>query len=248
MKLIFTQHNIEQVYHIGGQAYLDVGESNPYYDVDVNIKGMINLLKLCREYDARMVFTSTGAVYGQTEVPHKEDSPCNPMSNYGCSKLSAETYLKKYSATEGVDARIVRFSSIYGEGRKAGPVNIFLRLAHDGKPLLLNGGGMQTRDYVYVEDVCDGMMRVMEYGRRGEVYNLGYGEERTVRDVADIVHDMYPDTVVKTVSGDYNLYDVQRSWFNIDKAKKLGYNPRYDLELGIRYTDMKQTEALVNKN
>jgi len=234
----------DQIYHLAGQAYLNTGEANPYNDLDVNAKGMINLLRLTENTDISLIYTSTGAVYGLSEVPHKEDSACRPMCNYGISKLAAELYLQKWVSTRGVDAKIVRFSSIYGPGRRAGPVNVFLRQAINGKPITVHGSGSQTRDYVHVEDVVRGMELVQERGQRGHIYNLGFGEEHSVAEVAGIVQQIYPSTSIEYVKAEYSPYDLPRSWFDITKARGLGYNPRMHLELGIRSTafDMENSQ------
>ena len=138
----FNDFEPERVFHLAAQAFLATGEINPHIDVDVNVKGMINLLSCLERYPAPMVYTSSGAVYGITDdVPHREDSPCHPMSNYGVSKLAAELYLKKWVKTKGIDAKIVRYSSVYGPGRGHGPVNIFINKALHGLHLTVYGDG-----------------------------------------------------------------------------------------------------------
>jgi len=236
MKLIFDTHKPEQVYHIGGQAYLDKGEANPYYDIDVNIKGMINILRCCTEHNSQLLYTSSGAIYGVGDIPHYEDNKPIPVSNYGCSKLAAEQYLNKWAITEALDAKTVRFSSIYGKGRNAGPVNIFCKRASENKSITIYGSGGQTRDYVHVSDVCNGMILVMERGKRGEAYNLGYGEEHSVSEVAHLVKKHHSSTEILYEKAEYSAYDLPRSWFDVGKAKKLGYNPKIDLPLGVNLT------------
>ena len=232
LELVFKQNNIQQVYHIGGQAFLYKGEANPYYDNDVNVKGTINLVKLCIKYGASLLFTSTGAVYGRNEPPHREDMNCTPLCNYGVSKLSAEKYIQKHCITEDMDAKIVRFSSVYGEGRRHGAVNAFINKAKQGEPITIYGDGSTTRDYIHVDDVCEALYTVMNKGDSGEVYNVGSGVETSLLEVAGLVRRYLP-VEIKMVEREQGKYDVQRNHFNIDKLTALGYSNQFTLKQGI---------------
>jgi len=233
----------DQIYHVAAQAFLGPGENDPCMDMRVNGFGMLNLLKCLEDENIPMVYTSSGAVYGLSEIPHKEDLVCVPMSNYGVSKLAAENYLRKWVKTMGIDAKITRFSSVYGPHRKHGPVNIFINLAKQRKPITVYGQGTQTRDLVHVHDAIRGVERVLERGKRGEIYNIGLGEEHSVMEVAKIVTSVI-NVPIEHVKYEQSAFDLPRSWFDITKVQKLGYNPMMPLELGIRSTifDMERGE------
>lgn len=236
LKKCLDDEEFDMVYHLAAQAFLGPGEEDPYRDAEINVFGMINLLRCLEEHDIPMVYTSSGAVYGISPVlPHVEDAICIPVSNYGVSKLAAEKYLKKWVVTKGIDARIVRFSSVYGPGRKHGPVNIFINKALRNEPLTIYGTGAQTRDMVHIDDALIGLELVLERGRRGEIYNIGTGEEYSVAEVAKIIQKQRSVSITY-VKHDMGPFDLARSWYNIEKAKKLGYRPRMDLELGINST------------
>lgn len=229
-------HRPEFIYHTAAQGLLIPGEKDPYNDVDVNVKGMINILRAIKELelDPVLLYTSSGAVYGNSELPHRENCLCRPMSNYGISKLAAELYLQKEVATWGLNAKIVRFSSVYGHGRKAGPVNLFIDQARKGGPITVHGSGSQTRDLVSIEDVIPGLILVAERGKRGEVYNIGLGEEHSVAEVAYLVKKNFRSVKISFISFQGSPFDLPRSWFDISKAKGLGYKPRIDLDHGIK--------------
>lgn len=232
---IFETNNFSEVYHVAAQAFLGPGEKDPYMDIRVNEFGMINLLKCLEKFDIPMVFTSSGAVYGHSEIPHREDLVCVPVSNYGVSKLAAENYLRKWVITEGVDARIVRFSSVYGPGRKHGAVNIFINQGVAGKPITVFGRGHQTRDFQHIEDAIRGLELALQRGNSGEIFNIGLGEEHSVVEVAKIVQ-RYVDVSIEHIDHELSPFDLPRSWFDITKAGKLGYKPRMGLKLGIQST------------
>ena len=234
IKEVFNKFNPDAVYHCAGQVQPSYGEERPYDDIMGNLYGMINVLKAMEGRDTKMVYTSTGAVYGLSPLPHKENMLCRPVCNYGISKLAAEMYLQKWVATEGIDAKIVRFSSVYGPGRHYGPINIFLERAAEGRNITVFGSGSQTRDFVHVDDVVQGMKLVLERGGRGEVYNVGTGKETSVLEVAKITNKLHPESKLEYKRDVGSVYDLPRSWFDITKTQGLGYIPKMDLDLGIR--------------
>jgi len=232
----FDVGNFDAVYHLAAQAFLSPGEQDPYRDIKINIFGMVNLLRCLEDFDIPMVYTSSGAVYGVTPViPHREDAVCHPVSNYGVSKLAAEKYLQKWVATKNINAKIVRFSSVYGVGRKHGPVNIFIEKALKGKPLTIYGRGTRTRDLIHVTDAIHGLEVVMEKGERGEIYNIGLGEEHSVAEVAEIVQ-RHIDIPITYQEYEFAPFDLKRSYYDISKARRIGYMPKIDLESGIKLT------------
>lgn len=226
----------DRVFHLAGQAFMAPGEKDPHRDVTINTFGMINLLTCLEEWDIPMVYTSSGAVYGISPIlPHKEDAPCFPVSNYGVSKLAGEYYLKKWVATKGVNAKILRFSSVYGLGRSHGPVNIFINKAFESKPLAVYGDGSQTRDLTYIMDAILGLRIVGDKGTPGEIYNIGSGVETSVREVAEIIAENL-GAEITYVEHEFSQFDLKRSWYDLTKANNIGYFPQYTVERGIRRT------------
>jgi UDP-glucose 4-epimerase len=235
LKTVIGHFKPDQIYHMCAQAFLKPGEQNPEMDIKINGLGMVNLLKAIEETKIPMVYTSSGAVYGLSTVPHSEDTMCVPVSNYGISKYAAEQYLRKWAITKNVDAKIIRFSSVYGANRTEGPVNIFINKALKGESLTVYGDGKQTRDMIYVDDALDALELVMEKGVRGETYNIGTGVESSVLDVAKIVSGLTGATVEFTPY-EMSAFDLKRSWYDTTKIQKLGFKPSFNLERGIRET------------
>lgn len=236
LRRLFKAESFDAVYHLAAQPFIAAAEENPYRDVEVNVFGMLNLLRCLEDYPVPMVYTSSGAVYGRLQVlPFKEDAPCMPTTNYAASKLAAEKYLQKWVAVKGIDARITRFCSVYGAGRRHGPVNVFIDKALRGEPLTVYGRGVETRDFTHVSDAVQGLESVMERGRPGEVYNVGTGEEHSVGEVALIVQWLTGAPIVYE-RDELPPHTLRRCWLDVSKARSLGYVPRVDLEVGIAST------------
>jgi UDP-glucose 4-epimerase len=169
-------------------AQMDVRRSvdDPRFDADVNILGLLNLLEAGRRGSLRqVVFASTGgAIYGeQDEFPADEDHPVRPVSPYGVAKLASERYLYYYHCQYGLEATCLRYANVYGPRQnphgEAGVVAIFSRRLLDGEPATINGDGLQTRDYVYVDDVVRANLAAID--RPGfAVFNVGTGVETDV--------------------------------------------------------------------
>jgi len=169
-------------------AQMDVRRSveDPAFDASVNVVGSLNLLEGARRGGVRQVlFASTGgAIYGEQErYPADEDHPTRPLSPYGVSKLAVERYLFYYHHAYGLDATCLRYANVYGERQnphgEAGVVAIFLQRLLSGQPAVINGDGLQTRDYVHVSDVVAANLAAL--GRAGfHTYNVGTGVETSV--------------------------------------------------------------------
>ncbi|MGH9465543.1 MAG: NAD-dependent epimerase/dehydratase family protein [Thermoanaerobaculia bacterium] len=169
-------------------AQMDVRRSteDPVFDAGVNILGTLNLLQAAVEAGVRqVVFASTGgAIYGEQETfPASEEHPTRPVSPYGVSKLAGERYLYYFHVAHGLDVTCLRYANVYGERQnphgEAGVVAIFIERLLAGKPCVINGDGLQTRDYIHVSDAVAANLATL--GRAGfRVYNVGTGVETSV--------------------------------------------------------------------
>jgi UDP-glucose 4-epimerase len=177
-------------------AQMDVRRSvaDPRFDADVNILGLINLLEGARRGSVRqVVFASTGgAIYGEQDVhPAGEHHPVRPVSPYGVAKLASERYLYFYHHQYGLDATCLRYANVYGPRQnphgEAGVVAIFLDRLLAGQQPVINGDGLQSRDYVFVGDVVNANLAAL--GRPGfRIYNVGTGVETDVNTLFAHLH------------------------------------------------------------
>jgi UDP-glucose 4-epimerase len=229
------------VFHAAAQ--IDVRESvrNPLHDAEVNVVGTVNVLRAAVDAGARrVVFASSGgAIYGDTDViPTPEDHPCRPESPYGTAKLCAEAYGGTFSRQAGLEFVALRYANVYGPRQdphgEAGVVAIFAtRLVH-GKPVVINGDGTQTRDYVHVHDVVRANLAAVD-GPAG-VYNIGTGVETDVNTLYRLLAAAAGVTS-NAEHGPAKPGEQRRSCLDTTGARqRLGWRPSIGFDAGARST------------
>ncbi|MFB6151450.1 MAG: NAD-dependent epimerase/dehydratase family protein [Haloarculaceae archaeon] len=203
-----------------------------------NATGAVTVLDAARREDARVVFASSAAVYGQPRsLPIDESDRKTPTSPYGIDKLAADQHARAYADLYGLPTVSLRYFNVYGPGRTAasgsGVVNAFLERARDGETLVVHGDGSQTRDFVHVSDVVDANLRAATTDHVGLAYNVGTGDAVSVREVADRVTRTL-GSGSDVVHGEPRDGDIQHSRASIDRARlKLGFDPTYDFAAGL---------------
>lgn len=236
---VFEAARPEVVFHLAAQADVRISVERPDYDADVNVLGTLRILEAARRHGAQVVFASTGgAIYGECTRPAREDDPRQPLAPYGTSKLCGEEYLATWNRLHGTNHVSLRFGNVFGPRQEphgeAGVVAIFMGLLQDGGTPKIYGDGRQTRDYVFVGDVVDALLRAA--GRDGGVYNVGTGVETSVLGlhraiVAATRIDRDPEHV------DARLGELQRSVLDPSAAEQaLGWRPATPLDEGLRTT------------
>lgn len=184
---LLREERIDAVSHHAAQIDVRHSVANPVDDARSNVVGSLELLEACRRAGvSRVLFASTGgALYGEPEGgrPAGEDHPTNPVSPYGCAKLSIEKYLHYYRVIHGFRAAVLRYANVYGPGQnglgEAGVVAIFAEAILGGRTPRIRGDGEQTRDYVFVGDVVETAARALA-GDRDGTWNVGTGVETSV--------------------------------------------------------------------
>ncbi|MFV2071142.1 MAG: NAD-dependent epimerase/dehydratase family protein [Thermoanaerobaculales bacterium] len=183
---LLVERGVEVLVHHAAQMDVRRSVEDPVFDAEVNIIGLLNLLEAARAGALQqVVFASTGgAIYGEQDFsPAKESHPVRPVSPYGVAKLACERYLFYYHTQYGLDATCLRYANVYGPRQnphgEAGVVAIFARRILDGVQPVIHGDGLQTRDYVYVDDVVQANLAAI--GRPGfATFNVGTGIETDV--------------------------------------------------------------------
>jgi UDP-glucose 4-epimerase len=226
-------------------AQIDVRRSmtDPRYDADVNLGGLLNLLEATVKVGGveRFLFASSGgATYGDTEVvPTPESHPQRPVSNYGASKAASEIYLGVYKAVHGLPFAALRYANVYGPRQdphgEAGVVAIFGGRLLAGKPCTIYGDGGQTRDYVFVGDVARANLMAAERGLDGAV-NVGTGVETDVVRLHALLAAA-AGSQAKAEHAPGRLGEQRRSCLDPrEAARLLGWKPEVDLAEGLRRT------------
>ena len=232
---VFKDTGVDIVLHMGAQAYIPPGEAEPVQNAIDNVAGTVNVLESARRAGAAVIFTSSGAIYGNIQrIPVHEEVICRPESHYGISKLCAEEYAKFYYYKRELPVTITRFSSVYGSGRKAGPINMMCERAVNGEPVTIFGDGSVTRDVTYVDDVVEGLKLCIDgIIPCGDTYNIASGRQTSVKRIADTIQS----TLGKPLTIDYKPEvpgDIKVNYFDISKAQRYGYNPKVSLEEGVK--------------
>jgi UDP-glucose 4-epimerase len=240
---VFRSEKPDAVVHLAAQAAVSRSVEDPRLDADINVMGSINLLECGRQTGARrFVYVSTGgAGYGDTEViPTPEDHPTKPVSPYGVSKVAAELYLGCWESLHGVRGIVLRLANIYGPRQnphgEAGVVAIFADRLLRGEPCIINGDGLQTRDYVYVGDVAEAARLALERPEARGAVNIGTGVETSVVTLferllaASGVHG-------EARHGPARPGEQRRSLLDATRARDvLGWTARVTLDEGLRRT------------
>jgi UDP-glucose 4-epimerase len=170
------------VFHLVSTTLPKSSNDNPFYDVETNVLGSLRLFNLCREHGVRkLVFVSSGGtVYGPPRgLPVPEDHPTDPISSYGIHKLAVEKYLQLIHRLHGLEYRILRPANLYGPRQRLdtaqGAVAVFLDRALRGEPIQIWGDGSVVRDYVYIEDAVDAIVRAARFEGEPRIFNIGSG-------------------------------------------------------------------------
>jgi UDP-glucose 4-epimerase len=228
-------------------AQIDVRRSvqDPRFDAEVNILGSLNLFEAALAAGVRhCIFASTGgAIYGEQDYfPADEMHSVRPLSPYGIAKLAVEKYLDYYRAVHGFNYTILRYANVYGPRQnskgEAGVVAIFCeRMIHNEMPII-NGDGMQTRDYVYVGDVVSANLLALEAQTEAanDIFNIGTGKET---DVKTVFHTLqrYLGTDFPEQHGPAKVGEQRRSVLDWRRAERqLGWRPTVDLDTGLKLT------------
>lgn len=240
--------HIDIVFHLAAQINPAKAVSDPVLDFDVNARGTLNILEAARQNDvAKFVFASTN-VYGTPKyVPTDETHPIDLLSPYAASKLAGEGYSIVYHNTYGIRTARLRFSNIYGPRQttksESGVVALFLQHLFSGQPLVVFGDGEQTRDFVYVMDIVQGLVRASILSAAdGESFNIGFGAETSINWLAEQLPAIAGKVIDRKFETSYThgpirSADFRRGWMDITKARRtLGYNPTVSLEDGLKET------------
>jgi UDP-glucose 4-epimerase len=222
------------VFHLAAQRDVRRSVDDPAFDAGVNIAGTAAVLDAARRAGARrLVLASTAAVYGRpTELPTRETSPVAPISPYGASKAAAESYLALFTRLHGLSTLALRMANVYGPRQdpdgEAGVVAIFAAAAATGSPAVVYGDGLQTRDYVHVDDAVAAFLAAAQSPAAGEL-NVSTGRETPVREIAERL-GLAVDHVPRRHG------EIDRSCLDpTEAARRLGWRPRITLAAGLAH-------------
>jgi UDP-glucose 4-epimerase len=235
LKKLHSQEKADVIYHLAAQVVVPYSMENPIEDFETNARGTLNVLEKARKDDARVVFASSAAVYGNTtQLPTPETNGFSPDSCYGLSKVVGEEYCNMYSKQYGLDITILRFANVYGP-KCHGVIEDFLnKISRNPKELEIIGTGLQSRDFVHVYDVVEALiLSATSEVAVGDTFNIGFGKTTTIIDLAKIILKILgltDKTVLKPTNVPWQG-DIRVIWFDISKVEKiLKWHPKITLE------------------
>ena len=238
MQQILNEWKPDAVVHLAALPSAKESTLYPTEALQINVDGTLSVLegiKACGSVQ-RFVFTSSSFVYGNFKRPiADEEHPTEPIDVYGGTKLTGEILTRAYAKQHDFEYVIVRPSAIYGFGDCNRRVTqLLIENAMHGKPLVLHDGGRSKIDFTYVTDVADGFVRALTRPEAAnQIFNITRGNARSILEFTNEVRKYYPEAQIVEKPSDTSR--PERGTLSIEKARKLlGYNPRVDIEEGIK--------------
>ncbi len=231
---------VDAVIHLAAAGNVPDSVKDPVTNFEINGRGTLLALQAAARADAgRFVFASTGgALIGNAPPPVDETSVPRPISPYGASKLCGEGYCHAFAGSQGLRTVSLRFAIVYGprSERKKGAITAFIQRALRGEPLVVYGDGRATRDFIYVDDLCQGIVLGLEHPDARGVFHLASERETAIAELAGLV--------VEATGADVPVDhlpprpgEVERNFASCELARRtLGFAPGVDLEDGLART------------
>lgn len=241
MERLFAEGGFDIVVNLAAQAGVRYSLENPYAYIESNIAGFVTLLECCRHYPVRhLVYASSSSVYGGNEkVPFSEEDDVNmPVSLYAATKRSDELIARTYARLYKIPSTGLRFFTVYGEwGRPDMAPMLFTRAILDGRPLKVFNYGDMARDFTYVGDIVEGVVRLLDKAPDGDIptdiFNIGCGHPVQLLDFIRTLESALGHKAVLDMQP-MQAGDVPRTYADTSKlARKTGYCPQTDLRAGI---------------
>ena len=223
---------VDYVYHLAAKASVQASVDNPIPTISTQVLGTINVLESARLSGVeKFIYSSTSACYGnRNPIPNVETMREDPLNAYAIGKLSGEQLVKSYYGLYGMKTLAFRYTNVYGErarhvGTYAPAVSKFLKMRNQGEPLTIFGDGLQRRDFIHVSDVVDAnaLISFMECDNWGEVYNIGFGKNWSIQEIADSISDNQVHLSARSGEMRETLADIRKA-----KAE-LTWKPKVDI-------------------
>jgi len=231
--------NCDVVFNFAAESHVDRSIEKPKSFFNSNIIGTYSILESIRKFDKKLIHISTDEVFGSLKKGHAgEEYPFNPSSPYAASKASAELLIKSYFTTYGIDVITTRCTNNYGPRQfpeKLIPKIILFAIKN--KPIPIYGNGKNVRDWIFVYDHCDAIMKVFQKGRKGQSYNIGSNNELDNNTIVKrILRLMKKPTSLIRYVGDRPGHDFRYSLDTTKIRREVGWKPKVNFEDGLSMT------------
>jgi nucleoside-diphosphate-sugar epimerase len=223
------------VVHLAAVSHANRSNKDPYSTFDHSFRTLENALDWSRGNAEHFIYLSSSMIYGNFRSGTvDEETPCDPLGIYGALKLGGEKLVIAYNQVFDLPYTIIRPSALYGErcvSRRVG--QIFIENAVQGLEVSVAGDGSDRLDFTYIDDFIQGVLRVIvEPASRNQIFNITYGESRSIGQMADILAAHFPGVRITYLPKDKLM--PSRGTLSVEKARRLiGYDPQYPLEKGF---------------
>jgi UDP-glucuronate 4-epimerase len=237
VRSVFERERPEVVVHLAARAGVRPSLKDPNLYHRVNVIGSQHILDACRDFKpSHLVFASSSSVYGgSTAVPFKETDPVmRPISPYAATKRMNELQAHVYSHVYGVNVTMLRFFTVYGPRQRPDmAIHMFTKAMLKGESVPMFGDGSTRRDYTYVDDIIDGVVRCVDRPFRYEIFNLGEHHTTALHELIDLVAK-HTGQAARIDRKSLQPGDVEITYADIDHARDLlGYHPQFTMDEGI---------------
>jgi len=232
---LFEYYHFDVVIHLAAIAGVGYSIEHSEEVLNNNVVGFDVLAKAAIKHNVKhFIYASSSSVYGDDGT---QKSP------YAVSKATNELQAAMYSNLSDMKCTGLRFFTVYGEGiREDLAISKFIKAMKANEPLYVYGDGTQSRDFTYVDDICESINLILESDKewKNEVFDIGYGSSTSVNELIDILKWIINPTFDKVVYQDEKAYDVKTTLANTDKLYEwFGFKPRYDIKKGLREWQLK---------
>lgn len=239
--IIRETKNIDTIIHLAADTRVIDSIRDPEKNFQTNVIGTMNILMAMKKNGIQKIINAStgGAILGEVTPPVNENMLPTPSSPYGASKLAVEGYLCSFASSYGIKACSLRFSNVYGPNswHKNSVISTFIRKIITKNTLDVYGDGEQLRDYVYVIDLCNGILQAINSDTSG-VYQLGTGFPTSINKLIELISNTAGNKY--DIHVNYHPYrdgEIHNTWCDIKKAKDaFGYHPLTSLPVGIQNT------------
>ena len=232
----FMGQKFDGIINLAARAGVRASVDNPWVFVESNVTGTLNMLEICRQTETpKFIVASTSSIYGSNPpYPTPETaSSSEPLQPYAASKKGAEAMCHAYHHLYGIDVSVVRYFTVYGPaGRPDLALFRFVQWITEGRPVLVNGDGEQSRGFTYIDDIARGTILALK-PLGYEVINLGGHEVITINNLITLIEDVVGKQA-EVRHGPPNPADMFTNWADVSKAGQLlGWEPQYDMRAGV---------------
>lgn len=240
LRAVFDKHPFDMVFHLAANADVNKGEESAVIDIENTLQTTLSVLEMMRIYEIKkFFFASSSTVYGNAEDRLQEHrSIMRPISHYGAAKLASEAFVSSYSSLHDFQVWIARFCNAVGPNMAHGVIpDLIKRLKSHPEKLEVYGDGTQTKPYIWIDDLVEGVMTILE--KTNEPYNtylVGVDSNVTVDQIAQIIMNEVGVHVPIHYGGRYSGWkgDVRQYRYDVSQLRLMGWTPKFTSEEAVR--------------